>query len=198
MHGRNLTARAAHWSARHRKIAVFGWLGVFVIGLLLTGALGLNTLKAQDQNVRESGRADRIEADAGFFDRANENVYIASRDGANVSSRAFRATVDDVVASVRGLRNVRNVKSPLRPGNEGQISGDHTKVLVNFDILGDADAAKDRVGAVLEGVAAAGRRHPQFRVEEFGDASANKALTKVFEDDFKKAESLSLPITLIV
>ena len=42
------------------------------------------------------------------------------------------------------------------------------------------------------------RRIPSFRIEEFGDASAGKALDKLFEDDFKKAEQLSLPITLII
>ena len=35
-------------------------------------------------------------------------------------------------------------------------------------------------------------------VGQFGDASANKALSKSFSDDFKKAEFLSLPITLII
>src|SRR3954466_13995210 len=128
MHGRNLTARAALWSARHRKIAIFGWLGAFVAAIAITGSLGLNTLKAQDQNVRESVTADRTEADAGFFDRASENVYVAAPRGQNVDSRAFRATVDDVVATVGGLRFVRDVKSPLVAGNEGQISRDRTKV----------------------------------------------------------------------
>src|SRR5204863_1637899 len=137
MNGRNLTARVAHWSARHRKIAIFGWLGIFVVALGLTGSLGLNTLKAQDQNVRESGKADHLEANAGFYDRAHENVYIASRDGANVDARAFRTTVGDVTGTVRGLPHVRNVKSPLVAGNEGQISRDRTKVLVSFDIVGD-------------------------------------------------------------
>ncbi len=37
-----------------------------------------------------------------------------------------------------------------------------------------------------------------MRIEQFGDASAGKALSKVFEEDFKKAETLSLPITLII
>src|SRR3954452_23989409 len=78
MHGRNLTARAAHWSAQHRKIAIFGWLGAVIVALVLSGSLGLNTLKAQDQGVGESGHAARVQAAAGLFDRANENVFIAS------------------------------------------------------------------------------------------------------------------------
>ena len=40
--------------------------------------------------------------------------------------------------------------------------------------------------------------NPTVFVGQFGDASANKALSQVFADDFKKAESLSLPITLII
>jgi RND superfamily putative drug exporter len=36
------------------------------------------------------------------------------------------------------------------------------------------------------------------RVEQFGEASSDKALSKAFEDDFKKAETTSLPITLII
>src|SRR3954468_18581586 len=97
MHGRNLTARAAHWSAQHRKVAIFGWLGAVVVAIALSGALGVNTLKAQDQGVRESGHAARVEAAAGFFDRANENVFVASRNGAKVGSPAFRAAVADVI-----------------------------------------------------------------------------------------------------
>src|SRR5437764_56050 len=47
-------------------------------------------------------------------------------------------------------------------------------------------------------VAAAQRAHPQLRVEEVGDASADKALSKALKDDFRKAETLSLPITLLI
>ncbi|HET9012945.1 MAG TPA: MMPL family transporter, partial [Gemmatimonadaceae bacterium] len=36
------------------------------------------------------------------------------------------------------------------------------------------------------------------RIEEFGDASANKQLNESFEDDFRRAEVTSLPITLLI
>ena len=45
---------------------------------------------------------------------------------------------------------------------------------------------------------AAGQAARQLRVEEFGEASADKALSKAFEDDFQRAEFTSLPITLII
>ena len=37
-----------------------------------------------------------------------------------------------------------------------------------------------------------------MRVEQFGDASANKALEEVFSEDLSKAETTSLPITLLI
>ena len=42
------------------------------------------------------------------------------------------------------------------------------------------------------------KSHPELRVEQFGDASVNKALTETEGEDFKRAETLSLPITLLI
>ena len=46
--------------------------------------------------------------------------------------------------------------------------------------------------------AAAQKAHPELRIEQFGDASAAKALNASFEKDFQRAETLSLPITLLI
>ena len=58
--------------------------------------------------------------------------------------------------------------------------------------------AEESVGAVLAATKRVQAANPSVYVGEFGGASANKALSKAFEDDFKKAETLSLPITLII
>ena len=63
---------------------------------------------------------------------------------------------------------------------------------------GQADDADKRVGASLAATAAAQRAHPDLRIQQAGDASATKALNKSFSDDFAKARTLSLPITLII
>src|SRR5204863_4407908 len=70
--------------------------------------------------------------------------------------------------------------------------------LVNFKLRGDATAAEESVTAVLAAVERVKAQHKSVFVGEFGGASANKALSKAFEDDFKKAETLSLPITLLI
>ncbi len=199
MPSRNLAQRAARWSARHRRIAIFGWLALVVVCLGLAGNVGLQEIKDEDSGNGESRRADQALADAGFADRASEQVLVQSEDGSlQISDPRFTAGVRDVVRRLRVTPNVVDVQSPLAPANEGQISRDRRSALVTFDLRGDADLAEKRVGPVLDVVAALDRAHPGLRIEEFGDASAAKALNKAFEDDFRKAELLSLPITLLI
>ena len=68
------------------------------------------------------------------------------------------------------------VATPLAKGNEGQISKDRRSALVTFSIPGDDDQADERVDASLAATAAAQKAHPDLRIEQFGDASADKAL----------------------
>src|SRR5262249_25110337 len=62
----------------------------------------------------------------------------------------------------------------------------------------DDAVAEEKVDGTLAAVAAAQRRNPEMRIEEMGEASANKALEKVFSDDLSKAETTSLPVTLLI
>jgi anti-anti-sigma factor len=195
----NLAQRAARWSAEHRRVAIFGWLALVIASVFIGGAVGTKHIAHEDLGNGQSREADQILADAGFNDRASEEVLVqAQRPGLTANDPAFRAAIGDVAARLRRFATVTDVKSPLTPENQGQISPDRRSALVQFDIRGDAQQAKDRVGPILDAVAQLDRRHPQLRIEEFGDASADKALSKAFQDDFRKAETLSLPITLVI
>jgi RND superfamily putative drug exporter len=76
------------------------------------------------------------------------------------------------------------------------VSEDGHSVLVRFDIRGEKDKAVDKIGPVLEAVAAAQRAHPAFSIGEFGDASAQDAVETAYGNDLGKAGMLSLPVTL--
>ena len=104
----------------------------------------------------------------------------------------------DVTRRLQAARHVEDVRSPLAAGNEGQISKDGRSAVVTFNIPGDDELAGERVDSSLAAVAAAQAAHPQLRVEQFGSASAEKAISKSFEDDFQRAEFLSVPITLLI
>jgi RND superfamily putative drug exporter len=190
-------ARAGHWSAHHRKAAIALWL-VFVIGAVVAGQLaGIVTPKGGDE-VGESARAEQV-LERGFpRDGADESVIVQAPRGGQVTDRRVRAAVADVLRGVSAQPGVREVRSPYAAGNAGQVSGDRRSALVTFEIAGDEALAEQRSAAVLAAVKDAADENPGVFVGQFGEASANAAISKSFEDDFKKAETISIPVTLLI
>jgi RND superfamily putative drug exporter len=195
---RNVAARAARWSAQHRKKAIFGWLAFVIVAFVIGGAVGTKQLDDTDAGNGSSQVADRAIDNGGFPDEADEQVLVQGRGSVKVGDAAFTAAVNDTVTRLKAVPHVRDVQSPLAADNQGQLSKDGRSALVTFKIAGDDDLAKERVDAAEAAVAAAQKANPQLRVAQFGDASADKALSKAFSDDFKKAEYLSLPITMLI
>ncbi len=195
---KNLAARAGRWSAQHRKRAIGGWILFVLLATVIGGAVGQRTLADEDMGNGESRRADQAIADAGFPEETGEQVLVQVKRGRIGESPRFTAAVGDVVERLEATPHVKEVESPYARGNEGQRSRDGRSALVTFKLAGEDDLATDRVDATLAATRAAQRAHPDLRIEQFGDASADKALSAAFEDDFKKAEYLSLPITLII
>jgi uncharacterized membrane protein YdfJ with MMPL/SSD domain len=198
---RNFAARAGRWSARHRRKAIVGWLAFVILALMAGSSIGTEELQDEDSGVGEAREADQAVADA-FPENPDETVLVQSEAGTTADQPAFRRVVDDVVAKLESTDNVVDVESPYSAGTEGAISQDGRSALVAFEIPDPGDdsevTAEDLVEAPLATVASLSEAHPEFRIEEFGDASADKALTESFEDDFQKAEVTSLPITLII
>ncbi len=192
---RNLAARAGRWSAQHRKKAIFGWLAFVIIAVFIGGSVGTKTLENDDLGVGESGRADDVMSEH-FPDKGSESVLVQSRGGARTGDAQFRAVVGDVVSRLERTQNVRNVKNPYGPDSAGQLSEDKRSALVTFELPGDKP--DEKVEPSLDAVATLEKQHAGFRIEQFGDGSADKALSDAFEDDFRKAEVTSLPITLVI
>jgi RND superfamily putative drug exporter len=195
----SLAARIGRWSTRHRRTAIAGWLAFVVVALIAGNLTGTVHPKAEDGGHGDSATADHI-VNAAYPDRADESVLIQSKGsgGAGVKDREFRATVDDVVAGVKRQPGVVQVDSPYAKGNQGQISADGRSALVRFKINGDSALAEKRVDAVERAVKGAAAQHPSVYVGQFGSASADKALSKSFGNDFAKAGMLSVPVTLII
>src|SRR3954447_21301665 len=90
---RNLTARAARWSAHHRKIAIFGWIGAVVVASFIGGSLGTKTIQNNQQGVGQSGHAQNLINDA-FPTAANETVLVQSL-AVRATEPEFRKVVAD-------------------------------------------------------------------------------------------------------
>ena len=192
---RNIAARMGHWSATHRKIAIWGWLAFVILAFVGGQVIGTQTLKPEDAGVGESGRVDKILGDE-FETPAGERVMIQSQT-LTAGAPAFKSVITDVVSRFQGFRNVSDVQSPFQPDNNNLISPDKHTALVDLEIAGDPDTATDRIAPVLAEVKAAQAAHSDFVIESFG-VSADKQVDEAFVSDLEKAGLLSIPLTLII
>src|SRR3954471_11604877 len=96
---RGIAARAGHWSARHRKTAIFGWLAMIMVIAFAGNALGSKTPTDAQKMEGETRRAETILQDAGFPEKSGEMVLVQSRT-ATAKDPAFAAAVADVAKTI--------------------------------------------------------------------------------------------------
>jgi RND superfamily putative drug exporter len=198
MQSQSFAARAGRWSAQHRKKAILGWFAFVILATVLGGMVGTKTLADEDTGNGESRRGDQIIEAAGFPDETGETVLVQGSGDLKVGDPRFTAAVEDVIAELEQTAGVSGIENPFDEQFAGNVSDDGRSVLVNFELPGDEDAAKEAVEAPLATVAALQKQHPEVLLGQFGDASAEKEIGEAFEEDFQKAEFLSLPITLVI
>ena len=188
---RSLAARMGRWSASHRRRAILGWLA-FVLIAFAAGTLSGTRAPDDSDGVGESGRADAV-LDRAFPDAAGESVLVQAPRGGSVRDPEVRAATADVIGAIRraGGGQVTDLDSE-------QVSADRRSRLVTFELPGEDEATEAAVRPIVTAVERAGRENPGVFVGQFGDASAEIALSASFDDDFRRAELLSLPVTLLV
>ncbi len=115
-----------------------------------------------------------------------------------VASPAFRAAVGDLATALAHQPAVYEIRSPLAPGNRGQVSSDGRSALVQYEIRGAMQDSPKKIQPVLDAVAKVQAAHPALYVADFGYASATHELNNTVGKDFKRAELFSLPLTLLI
>ena len=110
MEKRNLAARAAHWSASHRKTAIFGWLAFVIVAVMAGGAVGQKQIHGADQFSGEAGRAEQTLESAGL--RPNDESVLVQSKTLTTEDREFQTAVNQLSRRLSQARYVENVVSP--------------------------------------------------------------------------------------
>jgi uncharacterized membrane protein YdfJ with MMPL/SSD domain len=193
----NLAARAGRWSAEHWKTAVIGWIVFVVAAFSLTLFLQSRDLTSAEASTGNSKVAEEIIAGAGFPEHAGESV-IVQHPGLRADDPAFFAVIRDVTSRLGASADVENLQAPTGPGGQGLVSKDGHSALVTFQVPGSDSQTSKRIEPIMAEVRSLQRAHPGYAIEEFGDASANHELDDTVGADLRRAEQLSLPVTLLV
>ena len=184
----NLAATLGGWSARHRVVAIVGWLVLVVVLTMIGSAAGQVNMTKAEYGTGESGQATWLLANAGIKDPATELVMVHGAAGMGASS-TLQVAVSGVVSSVEATGLVQGVRPPA-------FSPDGRNVLIEFAMKGDPDTAANRVQPVLDAVGRVRAAHPEVTIEQVGDASANKWFNDTITKDAKRAEWTVVPVAI--
>src|SRR5262245_35657975 len=112
---RNLAARLGGWSARHRAVAILGWL-VMVVALTFVGAaVGQQHMSDQEYAAGDSSRASQVLSKEGLIPPAGEMVLVHS-DTAVATAPEFQATVQELISGIRATGQVSDLRDPYTAG----------------------------------------------------------------------------------
>jgi RND superfamily putative drug exporter len=136
-HSINVAARMAHWSGRHRKKAIWGWLAFVVVVFTAGNMIGTTQISDLDQISGEAHKAE-VALDRAGLRPVEEVVFIQSGDQ-TIKDPEFRGAVTDVMARLSKVPYVENIKSPLT--GKSEVSPDGHSTLVGFEIRGDSTEA---------------------------------------------------------
>ena len=141
----NLAARAARWSAQHRKAAILGWFGFVIVAVLAGTMVTQNKISDVDRFNGEAHRAEQALDRSGLRPTRRPSSFRAaiSRSTIPSSGRRSRTRGPALQASIRGERRVA-----ARGG--GARYPDRHAALVNFEIAGDSTETADRVDPTLD------------------------------------------------
>ncbi|MFD5370143.1 MMPL family transporter [Streptomyces sp. NPDC127103] len=185
------TVRIARWSATHPWSAIGLWVVFVALCLLLGGAAGTQRISDAESGVGESGRAGRITASGHFTEKPEENVLITAVGGGTLDTATARKAAAELAARMKALPEVESVGSALP-------SPDGTALLLPVTMRGDTEDADTRVQPLLDASAATERAHEGLRIDQIGTGSTAKGLGQTLGEDFRKAELISLPLTLLI
>ena len=183
--------RIAGVAAARPKTAIALWM-VLVAGCIVAGGTaGTRSMTDAEAGAGESARADRRIAAADLADPAVESILVRSDD-----AQATGAAAADLERRLRDGRDAAAVEGPAE-ARELVGAGGRT-VLVQARLRGDPDDAAERADGVAATVGAVRAAHPGVALQQAGDGSFDSAITTMVEADLRRAELVSLPITLII
>jgi uncharacterized membrane protein YdfJ with MMPL/SSD domain len=193
----NLAGRAGRWSAAHWKRAAFGWILFAVLAVFVGAAVGTHQLKPWAYTNGDSRQAEQILDQANFNIPARESVLVQSKS-MTVNEPAFESALAEVVQTLSLQPNVTNIVSPIDQPKAGLVSRDRHSALVQFDLKGKADKAKDKIVPILKAIDGVQAGNPSVIIAEFGQASADQQLSERMNSDMHRAEVTSLPLTVAI
>jgi RND superfamily putative drug exporter len=166
---------------------------------IVVGAGAAGTVEATDTDEAVGESAAAVKAlDGSEFAHDEpplELVLVQAPSGTGIEQAS--GVVDGVRADLEALPQVAKVRDPVvSPDGTAALLPAELEIPVNPDPSGaDAEASS---AAVDDVVAAAQAENPDVTIEHTGDVALDDAISQIYDEDLKRAELFSVPVTLVI
>ena len=192
------SVRWGTWVARHRWWVLGAWVVIFIVTALGYPHLNKN-LSAPDYSVTGSDSAQVVKIIGKDFTAAGaeQDIIVFNSDKLVVTDPEYQTAVNNAMNAVKGQPGVVALVSPYDPIAQGQISADQHAAFATMGLNGDDRQRAERSADMEKKVESAVGSGPVAAYLTGYSQSAND-LTDVENADVERAESIGVPIALIV
>jgi putative drug exporter of the RND superfamily len=177
---------------------LFLWIAFVAAAVVGGGSITAQESDDADETIGASAAADSALSDADFGDVPTESVLIQNAAGGPLDVATSAAAVTELRDRVAATSGVADALEPVP-------SADGTSLLVQVVLEEGSGTEEERAAAIDEAALAVkdvvgdvATDYPELRIGQVGDSTIGAALDQVYEDDFAKAELISIPVTLII
>jgi len=199
----SFTSRIAGFCFRHKWYVLAAWMVVLVASGLLSANLDhALTTDTKDLSGSDSAKALQLITDS-FGKRPPSEMVVIRSETDTVDSPVFKQTTADLIKQLSNTRGVAQqngvpqILSYLQVPDPSLVSKDRHAALVAVVLSGDTDAVNKNIPGIMAVVKNA-QRPAGYAIHESGIASSSYELGKISNDDRAMAETIGLPIALIV
>jgi putative drug exporter of the RND superfamily len=189
--------RWGHTIARHRWVVLGTWALVLIVCAALYPGLK-HSLGPPNYGIdgAQSSRAEQLLEQRFRGHGAEQDVLVFDSPNRRAGEPAYRAVVTRALASTREQRYVAGVLGPYAPGAKGQISADGHAAIALVGIAGDPRQLLTHAKELQRIVDLSARAGVSVWLT--GYAPVANDITAVENEDVERAETIGVPIALIV
>jgi RND superfamily putative drug exporter len=185
----------SRWSSilytRRKLVLVLSAVGLIVsIVLLATVAPDLSSEGFVDEDAESARVDDALEE----FGRGGDSIIFLFDAEQPVSDPAVRAAIEDALLPLAGDDRLSAVLTTWNTGNPGFVSTDGMSTYAVAQIAPDADVAPDDIAPDVESAAEAAG----LTVNVTGGEAIGEEIAKGVEDGLLRAETVSVPLTILI
>ena len=190
----SFTGRIANWSARRRWWVVAASVLAVALAILVINSVETEHLDYDGEGEASKG-AEFMDERFNFNSPPTEQL-VFSNPSLDAGDPTFRTTVEELAQQLTALPEVASVATFYDTGAPGMVSEDGHVVLAEV-VLVTKGKDKDKIDPILEKGHAASDA-AGFEITMVGNASIEKQLNEIVDEDFARIMVITLVLGLII